>query len=259
MERSITIRQLQEIYLTMLKEFHDFCIENGLTYYMVGGTLLGAVREKGFIPWDDDVDLAMPRDDYERFLCAYTGNMSVARPGSNKTCCFPYTKLLNKDTPIVHIEDEMLAMNGDVAVQFDVYPIDGLGSNYKKAQKKVRRISRYKYFLYLNQSRDHSKNKMKNLFLAVIRKLPGASLAVWIDNAMRRCAKKDNAFVTRWREGTENANVVSFGVFGEPVLLPFDRLLLYAPREYHMYLKNTYGDYQTPCRHNQNLRHVLNK
>ena len=62
---------IQQMLADMLKVFHDFCVEHSLTYYVVAGTALGAARHKGFIPWDDDVDVGMPRPDYERFLMLF--------------------------------------------------------------------------------------------------------------------------------------------------------------------------------------------
>ena len=59
--------ELQERLLRLLKWYHEFCVANDLKYYAIGGTALGAVRHGGFIPWDDDVDVGMPRPDYERF------------------------------------------------------------------------------------------------------------------------------------------------------------------------------------------------
>ena len=62
------MNELQQKERDLLKIFIDFCDENKLTYFLVGGTLLGAIRHKGFIPWDDDIDVAMPREDYDKFV-----------------------------------------------------------------------------------------------------------------------------------------------------------------------------------------------
>ena len=62
------LRQMQLMLTDMLKVFHDFCVQHSIRYYAVAGTVLGAARHQGFIPWDDDIDVAMPRPDYERFI-----------------------------------------------------------------------------------------------------------------------------------------------------------------------------------------------
>lgn len=69
--RMYTLKELQNIELQILIDFHQFCFENNLRYYLIGGALLGAARYQKFIPWDDDVDVAMPREDYERLKQIY--------------------------------------------------------------------------------------------------------------------------------------------------------------------------------------------
>ena len=73
---SMTIKEIQAIELALFKWFHKFCVEKQLRYYMSGGTLLGAVRHQGFIPWDDDIDVHMPRKDFNKFL-AEAGKIPV--------------------------------------------------------------------------------------------------------------------------------------------------------------------------------------
>lgn len=65
---NVDIQEIHSVLLNMLIDFDTICRKHKLTYYMVGGTLLGAVRHNGFIPWDDDIDIGMPRPDYERFV-----------------------------------------------------------------------------------------------------------------------------------------------------------------------------------------------
>ena len=76
MNHCLSLPELQQIEFDILKTFSDFCKENSFQYYLSGGTLLGAVRHKGFIPWDDDIDVIMPRDDYNAFLKLF----SVCQP-----------------------------------------------------------------------------------------------------------------------------------------------------------------------------------
>ncbi len=68
MDTPLTQRETQLVQLNVLKTFADICDREGLTYFLYYGTLIGAIRHKGFIPWDDDIDVAMPRPDYEKFI-----------------------------------------------------------------------------------------------------------------------------------------------------------------------------------------------
>ena len=69
--KEIQIDELKSIQLAILEYVHDFCIKNNIRYSLCGGTLIGAVRHKGYIPWDDDIDIIMPRDDYEKFCSLF--------------------------------------------------------------------------------------------------------------------------------------------------------------------------------------------
>ena len=69
--KEMNIQEVQHISLELLKEVHEFCVENDVKYTLFSGTLIGAIRHHGFIPWDDDLDIAMPRPDYEKFIHSF--------------------------------------------------------------------------------------------------------------------------------------------------------------------------------------------
>ena len=96
----LTLREIQLAELEMLKAFDVFCRKHGLVYSIMGGTLLGAVRHGGFIPWDDDIDLWIPRPDYERFISLIyddqekiADNIIVRSAERDDDFAMPYTKI----------------------------------------------------------------------------------------------------------------------------------------------------------------------
>ena len=254
-QQPITVKQLQEIFLGMMEEFHRFCVENQLKYYMVGGTLLGAVREKGFIPWDDDVDFAMPRPDYERFIKEYRGGMRLKCMQNDKTHLFPYIKLFHEELSVVGIEDEQYDIHSKVFVKFDIYPIDGVGCDKSKALALMKRVRQRKQLLYLNLTREKATGALKNIVLWGIRRIPSRIILRGIERKMKTHSYEKSTFLTRWREGGITANLVNRSVFGEPVLLPFEDHSFFAPQEYDVYLTHVYGNYMERKRMDSGLRH----
>ena len=135
--RDITeLEELHQIETDILTAIDEICRKENIRYYLAGGTLLGAVRHKGFIPWDDDIDIAMPRDDYERFL-------KVMRKGAH-----PYYKILaleyKEDYPYTfakvvdtrtRLQEEIGKDLPEMGVFIDIFPLDGMGDDRDKAMQ----------------------------------------------------------------------------------------------------------------------------
>ncbi|MDR0301569.1 MAG: LicD family protein [Treponema sp.] len=123
-----TLTGLRNIMLEILNEFVRICEENNLTYFLTAGTLLGAVRHKGFIPWDDDLDVAMPRNDYDKFIAIYNNIdngdyyiLSDKFPDKDIYYYEPFAKLCKKGTKVAEISRPS---NSHAGIYIDIFPFD---------------------------------------------------------------------------------------------------------------------------------------
>lgn len=128
--------EIKRIEFKILKSIHDICMTNNINYSLAGGTLLGAIRHKGFIPWDDDVDILMTRENYERFVDYCTKNETAF----NFLCCTasneygqPFAKACDKNTYL--IEENVIRGNYTEGIYVDIFPIDYIGDSVEEAKR----------------------------------------------------------------------------------------------------------------------------
>lgn len=134
--KEISLLEQKKIMMDLLLEFTSFCEEHHLTYFLTGGTLLGAVRHKGFIPWDDDIDVGMPRSDYEKFITLYPKEKKTSYYDffcleNNEEIYVPSGKLVDNRTVL----DEVVDSNLKMGIYIDVFPLDNVGDTLEDAKR----------------------------------------------------------------------------------------------------------------------------
>lgn len=124
MMKELSLKELQQVSLDILKEVHAFCMENDLKYSVAFGTLIGAIRHHGFIPWDDDIDIVMPRPDYERFCQTFQSQKyKVKYRGNDKNCMIAFARVY--DDQRTTTQDPTPWCKEPVGVWIDIFPLDG--------------------------------------------------------------------------------------------------------------------------------------
>lgn len=133
--KELTLSEIQSESLKILKDVHSFCKENGIMYSVAYGTLIGAIRHKGFIPWDDDVDIIMPRPDYDRFCRTYkSNNYKIKSPEVDVDCMLAFARVYDDKETII---DSIIPWSKDkIGVWIDVFPLDSVPDNNSFVDEK---------------------------------------------------------------------------------------------------------------------------
>ena len=148
MGQELTLKEVQGRCLDIMLDVHNFCMKNDIQYSMSGGTLLGAVRHKGFIPWDDDVDLFMLRPDYDRFVHSYKSDRYVLRTmETERGFCLPFAHVTDmKETKIKWVRTPYSYKPGGVKI--DIFPIESVSNNRAEYDAQFDKCVDYAYYYY---------------------------------------------------------------------------------------------------------------
>lgn len=243
--------QLQEMLKDMLVWFHTFCTENNLCYYVIGGTMLGAVRHHGFIPWDDDIDIGMPRKDY-RCLAELMGNEHNQRyvletPYSdNKDFFYTMSKLYDTKTTLV----ENTRYKIKRGIYLDIFPLDGMGKTKEEAKNFFSDIKRRRLFLLtLTTGIRKGRGKCKNAAVLFLRIIPDFILnkKKMLHDLEQRCAEKDYddcAFVGVLMGNWLEKEIMPKCYFGTPTKYQFGTSTVMGVEKYDEYLTALYGNWR---------------
>ena len=253
---------MKEIEFSILKELDSFCKKHNIRYFISHGTLLGAIRYKGFIPWDDDIDVLVPREDYNRLLSLYEDGEQyhLYSHEKDKRFLFPYGKLVD----ITTFKDEFEHNNGlSLGLDVDIFPLDAWADDMEEAKREVKYITKNLFRLGLTKlKKPDSVHPVKRFIKGVVMafcKMRGSEH--YLHNVMRASVKYDGKGPAKYL-GNKAWNVYNVRdilpaeTFADTVEIEFEGEKFPAPVGYDALLSSLYGDYMPePPKEKQKTHH----
>lgn len=241
---------IQKRLLQMLKWFHRYCNENNLTYYIVEGTVIGALRHQGFIPWDDDIDVAMPRGDYDRLIQLFNkeiGNYVLETPYSdNPSFICPWCKLF--DTTTTKIEESKYRAR--FGIYIDIFPLDGLGENIEEGIRNFKRIDRLN-MLWATRVCSIRKGRgiIKNAAIMISGVIPqiiinDKKLIRRIDSVCKNIDYESSNIIACTLSTYRFKEIMGKKIYGKPTRYKFEDTIVYGPELADEYLTTIYGNWR---------------
>lgn len=150
--KEILYDEIKSIQLDILCAVDEFCEKHNIRYSLAYGTLIGAIRHKGYIPWDDDIDIMMPRVDYDRFISSFNGSyehISLMSPELDKSYYSPFANVFDNRTLLLEGTNGHRGIN--IGVKIDVFPIDYVSSDIRRYVREMQKVDKYNYILYIKR------------------------------------------------------------------------------------------------------------
>ena len=248
------LKRLQEIELEILKEFDRICKNNNLDYFLDSGTAIGAVRHGGFIPWDDDLDVGMIREDYERFLRIAPKELKplyfLQTTQTDPKCPCLFAKIRKNGT--IYQENDKLGMKMHMGIWIDIFPFDFISDDEIEQKKIISKAKRYRnLFMIKKIPHIHPYNegfKLLYLLKLVARKVVHIILQIVPD---KHYLNKMNQLID---EGKDKRDYLTCLYYHNPIVWRADKIIPVTKAEFEgfefsfvndadYYLKMQYGNY----------------
>ena len=244
-EANYDIKTLQQRLVYILEGIDKVCEEHGLTYFLWAGSMLGAVRHKGFIPWDDDMDIAMPRKDYEILLAHSTEWMpepfEVIGPHNRPDYPYPFAKVVDASTTVIERPD----FKHPEGIYVDIFPLDGMTGNMKERKQHMRKYKFYRNMLFF-RGRDpfkHGKGPRSWFPLLLHQIFSMEGLQKKLQKIMARYDYDSSEYVIDY-DSCDRGIVKKYVVEGVEDF-EFEGRKFKGLKNYDAYLSHNYGDYMT--------------
>ena len=255
MENNTSLQKLHSCQLLLVEEIKRICEENNIKYFIIAGTLLGAVRHSGFIPWDDDMDIGMLREDYERFINACEKQLGdkffLQTTDTDPAYGLNFAKLLLNDTVLVERVTSKNSCRKGVYV--DIFPFDSAPNEKELVSRHSKKIYYLRRLLLAKQN--YSVCQKGEYIKALVYFVLKVISKFYSHDSLCNALEKE---ITRYNNQKTEKIVNVGGAYGyeketllrkwvdSTVLLSFEGMELSAPADYKEYLEYFYGDYMTP-------------
>lgn len=264
--KNISTRELQLLELEIAKEIKRVCDKNNIEYFIIGGTLLGAVRHKGFIPWDDDMDIGMTTENYNKFIKiapeALDSRFFLQNNETDPFCYYMYSKVIMKGTHFYEKVTEHINMCNGIFVDIFAYDLACTSKLHMKKLSILGRISLLKHGYNFNAI---TKKIYVKLLNNIMKNLPvnvgviDKKLNKYVKSISIEKANKYTYYVER--DGQFKGKFVyDKSYFNQFLELQFEDTTFKAPANYHEYLCTTYGNYmELPSEEEREKGHFVSK
>lgn len=244
MDKELSLQDIKGITLAVLIHFRDFCNENSIKFYLSNGTLLGAVKYGGFIPWDDDIDVLMPRKDYERFIELYKDSdkyklFTRKRMSDYK---FPYAKLCDMNTRKIECN---INSGVDLGVDIDIFPLDSCSEHILNPSLQRKLSLSQKGCMLSKFISSEGKPVYKRLIIECCKFLGFEFFCKRLENIVKKEADKKCEYMgcLMWPIYGKR-EIIPAEAFRNTVEVEFEGEIFPAPYGYDTYLHSLYGDYK---------------
>ena len=239
------MNEIQEALLEVMKGVHELCVRENITYYMDCGTMLGAIRHKGFIPWDDDMDIVVPRKDFDRLMSMDSSKlpawMEIVPPGKGPVN-MGYAKIANKNTTVV----EELKGRRVGGVFVDVFPLDGIADTFEESVCKFKKMKSIAFMMRARQGLSTTDSFARKAVAALSKLFP----TEFIYRRYLSTATKEDFDSTKYVVNSTGCGIpqgiAERRIYGTPKLYEFEGNMFYGPECPDEFITNIYGDYMTP-------------
>lgn len=266
----MNLRKMQKAELELLKAFLKICKKHNLRYFMLGGTFLGAVRHKGFIPWDDDIDIGMPRKDYKKFISfaktEFKDNLSILNYKDGTSYDKYFIKIIDKNIKFKRND----SINNDkfFNLWIDIFPLDGMPMGYISFKIHQFRLLFNRLLLQYSKFKTGVNIKKKRGFLEFLLIKFGYFVSKFIKfNTIKQLNKIDylltkydyesSKFVVNFMGAYKFKEMFEKIIYEDVVEYDFEDLKLFGPRNYDLVLTQMYGNYMEPPAESQRFSHSI--